>query len=91
MGNVSASAKPLTSNVPATPSGLPELSKDLETTTETNKSHNDEDRGNPGTMEELHKKCKGKRHKIMFFLVTMLMVYNPFPPYITSMLDENLL
>lgn len=61
MGNVSASAKPLTSNVPATPSGLPELPKDLETTSDTNKSHNDEDRGNPGTMEELHKKCKGKR------------------------------
>jgi len=58
MGNVSASAKPLPSNVPATPSGLPELSKDLETTSDTNKSHNDEDRGNPGTMEELHKKCK---------------------------------
>lgn len=61
MGNVSASAKPLPSNVPPTPSGLPELSKDLETTSDTNKSHNDEDRGNPGTMEELHKKCKGKR------------------------------
>lgn len=62
MGNVSASAKPLPSNVPATPSGLPELSKDLETTSDTNKSNNDDHRGNPGTMEELHKKCKGKRH-----------------------------
>lgn len=61
MGNVSASAKPLPSNVPATPTGLPELSKDLETPSDTNKSNNDDDRGNPGTMEELHKKCKGKR------------------------------
>jgi len=58
MGNVSASAKPLPSNVPAAPSGLPELSKDLDTTSDTIKSHNDDDRGNPGTMEELHKKCK---------------------------------
>lgn len=62
MGNVSASAKALPNTVPSTPSGLPELPKDLEATSDTNKSHNDDDRGNPGTMEELHKKCKGKRH-----------------------------
>lgn len=62
MGNVSASAKPLpSSGTPSMPSGLPELSKDLETSSDTNRSQNDEDRGNPGTMEELHKKCKGKR------------------------------
>lgn len=61
MGNVSASAKSLPSNVTAPPAGLPDLPKDLETSSDTNKSHNDEDRGNPGTMEELHKKCKGKR------------------------------
>lgn len=58
---MSASAKPLPSNVPVTPTGLPELSKTVEGASDTNKSHNDEDRGNPGTMEELHKKCKGKR------------------------------
>ncbi|KAJ6642428.1 Mitochondrial import receptor subunit TOM40 like 1 [Pseudolycoriella hygida] len=58
MGNVSASAKSLQNSAATTPSGLPELSKDLEASSDTNKSQNDEDRGNPGTMEELHKKCK---------------------------------
>lgn len=67
MGNVLATSKPITASGPGTPSsipaGFPELSKDTQpqptTIEELKKNYTNEDRGNPGYMEELHKKCKG--------------------------------
>jgi len=49
MGSVSAKSAP---------NSIPDLSKETTTADISTKSQNDEDRANPGTMEELHKKCK---------------------------------
>lgn len=71
MGNVLATSKPITDG--SSLGGLPELSKesiDLSSPHQNDKKagggggittqQHTEDRENPGTMDELHKRCKGK-------------------------------
>lgn len=59
MGNVQASAKPVTSSIiPPVPTSSPEINPESNLTELDNKT-NYVKLDNPGTMEELHKKCKG--------------------------------
>lgn len=60
MGNVQASAKPITSSiVPPVPTSSPEINPESNLSSELDNKTNYVKLENPGTMEELHKKCKG--------------------------------
>lgn len=65
MGNVQASAKPVTSSIIPPPSSSPEINPESSLSqSELDNKTNYVKLENPGTMEELHKKCKGFYSKI---------------------------